>query len=209
MQQLRFAWNKPVCITCHSSTSESHSVNNTWPHSKAGWKACCHREGGDVIIIQMEITAHSFRQSFLTAIHCVAVICRLHTKRNKQLSEDWKKRAWEKRSNRSYFPTPGQSLCEAGVIVRLSALESYKNHQTQIPNSKRKRCGQTGFQTLFDRPTSTLIEAYWYLKGRMLEKNKCPPLPTILGKNMNLTVVIGQCCFNGTKLNLNHHIAGW
>lgn len=78
------------------------------PYSKVG-KACCHREGQDPIIFQMEKVVLF---SFLKDIYSVA------------LCEEWKKKAWERSSNPADFLT-SFSLHEVGMLVKSLLLESY------------------------------------------------------------------------------------
>lgn len=58
------------------------------------------------------------------------------------------------------------SLCEEGVVVELSVLESYKNSRTQPPNSDYRKVvvGGGGFQMSSHHLISTSVDAYRYFQ---------------------------------------------
>lgn len=56
------------------------------------------------------------------------------------------------------------SLCEEGVVVELSVLESYKNSRTQPPNSDFRKVVRGGFQMSSHHLISTSVDAYRYFQ---------------------------------------------
>lgn len=152
------------------------------PHSKDRQTACCHREGPDAMNCTNEDKGAYFwtvcpqRHSWFST--------GLHT-RKLTVEVVWESLWGKLRSSLlSHLCMPGQSLCPAVVLVRLSVLESYKNCQPQPPGFDIWEV--SGFQTLFSfwqafhlkhtiASVSRICDRYVYLLYNMWYKEISKP----------------------------------
>lgn len=109
---------EPVCTMCRLTKSKDKNTN-TCPegqHEKAWHKACCHRKKWDITNHTNGETGRIFTQSFPKVIHgfalsCIQTICSFIDEKFKSCLH-------------SHLHTPGQLLCELGILVRLAVLGS-------------------------------------------------------------------------------------